>query len=208
MAILGIFLWKLGPWNYRQRILSYEFPEGWQNEIEQTLHNYEHMSAELKKSIQQGLKILMAEKQWQTSESNDQIHKFKLKALIIGAWTGANTSDPYFKRIENLELGILSSYYTLSIQYDSKGIYSQKWFQPALLQELGISQFSYTYRGVIAEWASNLQYQQNLFQDCIGHLNFDLSLFPLFFEVYLTDSDALQKALPKLTSFYEEFLDS
>jgi hypothetical protein len=206
MAILGILFWKLGPWNNRQRILSYEFPEGWQVEIEQTISSFHEMTPTLKKKLQKGIQVLMAEKQWHSAESGELIHRYKLKSLILGAWVGACSKDPYFKNIENMELGVLSSHYTLSIQYDSNGIYSHKWFQPELVKELGIDNFSFKYRGVLAEWAANMTYQQNVFTNCLDHIHFDLSLFPLLFEVYLTDSESLKSSLPKLVDFYDDFL--
>jgi hypothetical protein len=174
--------------------------------METTIENLNTMDPKLVKKIQQGMKVLMAEKQWHSAETGELIHGYKLKSLILGAWVGSYTKDPYFKDIENIELGLLSSHYTLSIQYDSNGIYSQKWFQPELVEELGIKDFSFRYRGVLAEWAANFVYQQNLFRECIGDLQFDLSLFPILFEVYLTDSEALQSSIPKLADFYEGFL--
>jgi hypothetical protein len=206
LAVLGIFLWKLGPWNHRQRILSFKIPEGWQLMIKETISNYSSLNPIVQKKIERGLQVLMAEKQWQSSSRTEVIYDLRLKALVIGSWVGAQSNDPYYKDIENIEMGLLSGHYTLSIQYDSKGIYSEKWYQPELLEQLGIQGFSYKYRGIIAEWAAHLHYQQNLFKQSIDNLQFDLTLFPLFFEIYLTDKSILSANNSGLVDFYDHFL--
>ena len=206
--MLGIFLWKLGPWNHRQRILSFKIPEGWQQLIKETVNNYSNLNPIIQKNIEKGLQVLMAEKQWQSSSKTEVIYDLRLKALVIGAWVGARSNDPYYKDVENIEMGILSGHYTLSIQYDQKGIYSEKWFQPQLLEELGIQGFSFLYRGIIAEWAAHLHYQQNVFRQSLNNLDFDLSLFPLFFEVYLTDKSMLSENHSQLIDFYDQFIKS
>lgn len=149
----------------------------------------------------------MAEKQWQTLDLTPITERYKLQALILGSWAGACSEDPYFKSIENIELGIASNHYTVSVQYDQNGIFSKKWYLPEQLEVLGIQSFSYQYRGILAQWASHIPYKQNLFQEHLNNRPFDLSLFPLFYEVYLTDRSLLFSFDSMITAFYDDFLN-
>ena len=198
-----ILFWKLGPWNYRKRIASHQIPEGWKDKLEQIIPNFSAFDSSIQLAIQDNLKILMAEKQWNTDQLNENIYNLKLQALCLGAWLGAFQKDHYFSSLENLELGPLSQNVSFSLQYDNDGLYSEKWFQPKLLSDLGINDYPFIFRGVISEWLAHLSYSQEHFKSVLENETFDLSLFPLFGEVYFSSPEILLKVRPRIYGYFQ-----
>ena len=82
LVLLVAFLWKFGPWNRINRILSYDFPSGWWNHIKLITELAEHWPAYEKKQLERFIQVFVDQVEFHLDPSLEEEFEIKHRVAI------------------------------------------------------------------------------------------------------------------------------